>query len=182
MDSEVLKLNDFWIFTKISKHEQLYLLFNWIEICVFMLVWKSSGCSLRKYIVLCTHIIVMNYRMLFLLKNWEKLTKIYFFHLISFSEPSYCTKALLICLGSGFSNSIPSMFIVSRSRDVRTIPFWSYEDLNFEKFSGTPQFYHFFNIYFKWNIFSHSKSSANNSGWSWHTFWWTSWKIGAGSF
>ena len=58
-DSEGLKLDNFWIFTEISKCEQLYLLFTSIKISVFMLVWKSSGCSLRKYIVLCTHIIVI---------------------------------------------------------------------------------------------------------------------------
>ena len=57
--SEGLKLDNFWIFTEISKCEQLYLLFTSIKISVFMLVWKSSGCSLRKYIVLCTHIIVI---------------------------------------------------------------------------------------------------------------------------
>ena len=58
-DSEGLKLDGFWIFTEISKCEQLYLLFTSIKISVFMLVWKSSGCSLRKYIVLYTHIIVI---------------------------------------------------------------------------------------------------------------------------
>ena len=52
----------------------------------------------------------------------------------------YCTKALLICLENGFSHSIPSMFHVSSSRAIRTNPFWSYKDLNFEKSSETPQF------------------------------------------
>ena len=56
-NSEGLKLDCFWIFTEISKYEQLYLLFTSIRISVFMLVWKSPRCSLRKYIVLCTHII-----------------------------------------------------------------------------------------------------------------------------
>ena len=58
-DSEGLKLDGFWIFTEISKYEQLYLLFTSIRISVIMLVWKSPRCSLRKYIVLCTHIIVI---------------------------------------------------------------------------------------------------------------------------
>ena len=57
-DLEGLKLDDFWIFTEISKFEQLNLLFTSITISVFMLVGKSSGCSIRKYMVLCTHIIV----------------------------------------------------------------------------------------------------------------------------
>ena len=78
--------------------------------------------------------------MLFLLKNREKLKKnLYFFHFIPFSATPYCTKALLICLENGFSHSIPSMFHVSRSRDTRISPFWSYKDLNFKKFPGTPQ-------------------------------------------
>ena len=174
MDSEGLKLDDFWIFTKISKREQLYLLFNWIKICVFMLVWKSSGCSLRKYIVLCTHIIVIE------CYSFSKLKTNSLFHFIPFSASPYCTKALLICLENGFSHSIPSMFHVSRSRDIRTSPFWSFKDLNFEKSSETSILALF--QYFKWNIFSDSKSSGNNFGWSWHTFWWTSRKIGAGSF
>ena len=37
-DSEGLKLDNFWIFTEISKCEQLYLLFTSIKISVFMLV------------------------------------------------------------------------------------------------------------------------------------------------
>ena len=121
-DSEGLKLDGFWIFTEISKCEQLHLWFTSIRISVFMLVCKSSRCSLRKYIVLCTHIIV---------------TKCYSF---SFLASPYCTKALLICLENGFSHIIPSMFYVSRSRVIRTSPFWSYKDLKFEKSSETPQF------------------------------------------
>ena len=93
-DSEGLKLDNFWIFTEISKCEQLYLLFTSIKISVFMLVWKSSGYSLRKYIVLRTHIIY-SYWMLFLLKNWEKHKKL-FFHFILFSAPPYFTKARLM--------------------------------------------------------------------------------------
>ena len=58
-DSEGLNLDNFWIFIEISKCEQLSVLFTSIKISVFMLVWKSSGCSLRKYIVLYTHIIVI---------------------------------------------------------------------------------------------------------------------------
>ena len=112
----------FWIFTEISKCEQLYLLFTSIRISVFMLVWKSPRCSLRKYIVLCTHIIVI---------------KCYSF---SFLASTYCTKALLICLENGFPHSIPSIFYISRSRVTRTSPFWSYKDLNFEKSSETRQF------------------------------------------
>ena len=84
--------------------------------------------------------------MLFLLKNCEKLKKLLFFHFISFSAPPYCTKTLLICLENGFSHSIQSMFHVSRSRDTRTSPFWSYKELNFDKFPGTPQVQHFFEI------------------------------------
>ena len=73
-DSEGLKLDGFWIFTEISKCEQLYLLFASIKTSVFMLVWKSSGCSLRKYIVLCTHIIVIEcYSFLKIEKNSKKL-------------------------------------------------------------------------------------------------------------
>ena len=37
-DSEGLKLDGFWIFTEISKCEQLYLLFASIKTSVFMLV------------------------------------------------------------------------------------------------------------------------------------------------
>ena len=118
--------------------KQLRLLFTSIKISVFMLVWKSSGCSLRKYIVLCTHIIViLNVTPS---QKWRKTQKTLIFHFIPFSAPPCCTKALLICLENGFSHSIPSMFHVSRSRDIRTSPLWSYKDLNFEKTSETPQF------------------------------------------
>ena len=136
-DSERLNLDNFWIFFEISKYEQLYLLFTSIKISVFMLVWKSSGCSLRKYIVLCTHIIVIK---CYSFSKIEKNSKKPFFHFTPFSASPYCTKALLICLENGFSHSIPSMFHVSRSRVIRTSPFWSYKDLNFEKSSVTPQF------------------------------------------
>ena len=71
--------------------------------------------------------------MLFLLKNQEKPKKLPFFHLIPISAPPYCTKALSICLENGFSHSIPSMFHVSRSKDIRPSSFWSYEDLNFQR-------------------------------------------------
>ena len=121
-DSEGLKLDGFWIFTEISKWEQLHLWFTSIRISVFMLVCKSPRCFLRKYIVLYTHIIVI---------------KCYYF---SFLASPYCTKALLICLENGFSLSIPSMFHVSKNRVIRTNPFWSYKDLKFEKSSETPQF------------------------------------------
>ena len=87
-----------------------------------------------------------SYWMLFLLKNREELKKLLFFHFIPCSAPPYCTKALLTCLQNGFSHSIPSMFHVSRSRDIRPSLFWSYEDLNFEKSSKTLKFQHFFNI------------------------------------
>ena len=147
----------------IPKCEQLYLLFTSIKISISMLVWKSSGCSLRKYIVLCTHIIVIKC------------------YSVSFLASPYCTKALLICLENGFSHSIPSMFHVSRSRDIRTSPFWSYKDLNFEKIFRDITILALFR-YFKWNVFPDSKSSGYNFGWSWHTFWWTSRKIEAGSF
>ena len=129
-DSEGLNLDDFWSFIQISNCEQLYLLFTSIKISVFMLVWKSSGCSLRKYIVLCTHIIVTECYSFSKIEKNSKNSIIFSFYL----------KALLICLENGFSHSIPSMFHVSRSRDIRTSPFWSYKDLNFEKSSETPQF------------------------------------------
>ena len=83
-DSEGLKLDGFWIFTQISKCEQLYLLFASIKTSVFMLVWKSSGCSLRKYIVLCTHIIVIEcYSFSKIEKNSENS---YFFILFHFQH------------------------------------------------------------------------------------------------
>ena len=40
LHSEGLKSDSFWIFTEISKYEQLYLLSTSIRISVFMLVWK----------------------------------------------------------------------------------------------------------------------------------------------
>ena len=121
-DSERLNLDNFWIFFEISKYEQLYLLFTSIKISVFMLVWKSSGCSLRKYIVLCTHIIVIK---CYSFSKIEKNSKKPFFHFTPFLASPYCTKALLICLENGFSHSIPSMFHVSRSTDIRRSSFWS---------------------------------------------------------
>ena len=125
-DSQGLKLDDFWIFTEISKCEQLYLLFTYLLF------------TFRKYIVLCTHIIVVEcYSFSKIVKNSRKF---YFFHLIPFSAPPYCTKALLICLQNGFSHSIPSMFHVSRSRIISPSPLWSYKELDFEKSSEIPQF------------------------------------------
>ena len=80
-DSERLNLDNFWIFFEISKYEQLYLLFTSIKISVFMLVWKSSGCSLRKYIVVCTHIIVIEcYSFSKIEKNSEFLILFHFQH------------------------------------------------------------------------------------------------------
>ena len=133
-----VKVRQFWIFTEISKCEQLYLLFTSINISVFMLVWKSSGCSLKKYLVLCTHIIVIECYSFSKIDNNSKNS--YFFILLHFQHPPYCTKARLICLKNGFLHSIPSMSRVSRNRDIRTSPFWSYEELTFEKSSEAPNF------------------------------------------
>ena len=102
-----------------------------------------------------------HYWMLLLLKNWEKLKKLLFHHFIPFSAPPYCIKALLICLENCFSHSIPSMFHVF-SWDIRTSPFCYKE-------SQGPKFWKIFRDppslalfwYFKWNIFSDSKSSGN---------------------
>ena len=90
-DSEGLKLDNFWIFTEISKCEQLYLLFTSIKISVFMLVWKSSGCSLRKYIVLCTHIIVI--KCYFFSKIEKNSKKLLFFILFHFQHPNIVPNA-----------------------------------------------------------------------------------------
>ena len=136
-DSEGLKSDGFWIFTEISKYEQLYLLFTSIRISVFMLVCKSPRYFLRKYIVLCTHIIVIK---CYSFSKIEKNSKKLFFHFTPFSASPYCTKALLICLENSFSHNIPSIIHVSRSRDIKTSLFCSYRDLNFEKSSETPQF------------------------------------------
>ena len=51
-----------------------------------------------------------------------------------------------MCLENGFSHSIPSMCHVSRSRDIKTNSFWSFEYQNFEKTSEIPQFWNFFDI------------------------------------
>ena len=84
-DSEDFKLEEFWISTEISKFKQLYFLFTSIKISVFVLAWKSSGCYLRKYIVLCTHIIVIE---CYSFSKIEKNSKnSYFFILFLFSTP-----------------------------------------------------------------------------------------------
>ena len=80
-DSEGLKLDSFWIFTEISKNEQLYLLFTSIKTSVhasLKVLWmflKEIYSFMYSY---------DNYWMLFLLKNREKL-KLSFFHFIPFS-------------------------------------------------------------------------------------------------
>ena len=136
-DSEGLKLDGFWIFTEISKCEQLYLLFTSIKISVFMLVWKSSGCFLRKYIVLCTHIIVIE---CYSFSKIEKNSKNSDFFILFHFQHHHTVPKPYWCLENGFLHSIPSMFLVSRSRDIRTSSFWGYKDLNFEKTSKTPKF------------------------------------------
>ena len=58
-----------------------------------------------------------------------------------------------MCLENSFSHIIPSMFHASRKRDIRTSPFWSYKDLNFEKLQGCPNFSIFLIFqmkYFSW--------------------------------
>ena len=67
----------------IPKCEQLYLLFTSIKISISMLVWKSSGCSLRKYITLCTHIIVIAIPS----QKLRKTQKTDFFILFHFQHP-----------------------------------------------------------------------------------------------
>ena len=83
-DSERLNLDNFWIFIEVSKYQQLYPLFTSINISVFMLVWKSPGCSLKKNIVVCTHIKVIEcYSFLKIeknLKNSDFLILFYFKH------------------------------------------------------------------------------------------------------
>ena len=99
-DSESLKFDGFWIFTEISKCEQLYLLFASIKTSVFMLVWKSSGCSLRKYIVLCTHIIVIE---CYSFSKIEKNSKnSYFFILFHFQHPHIVPKPYWYVLKMAF--------------------------------------------------------------------------------
>ena len=77
-------------------------------------------------------------------KSIKTQKNLLFFHFIPCSAHPYCTKVLLICVENGFSHSIASMFHSSRGRDIRTSPFWSYKDPNFEKSSETPQFSYFF--------------------------------------
>ena len=132
-----VKVRQFWIFTEISECEQVYLLFTSIKISVFMLVWKSSGYSLKNYLVLCTHIIVIKCYSFSKINNNSKNS--YFFILFHFQHSHIVPKPYW-CLDNGFLHSIPSMFHVSRNRDIRTSPFWSYEDLNFEKSSEAPNF------------------------------------------
>ena len=78
-----------------------------------------------------------SYWMLFLLKKWEKIK-----HFISFSTPPYCIKSLQICLENGFSHSIPSIFHVSRRKDIRTSPVKS------KKKSSPSKVFSFFNSRF----------------------------------
>ena len=131
-----------------------------------MLVWNSFGCSLRKCVVLCTHIIVINcYSFSKIEKN--SINSIFSFYFIN-STP-YCTKALLICLEYGLSHSIPSMFHVSSSRHQNK-PILELQWPEFWKIFRDPPILTLFR-YFKWNIFYDSKSSGNNVGWSRHTFW-----------
>ena len=81
-------------------------------------------------------------------KSIKTQKNLLFFHFIPCSAHPYCTKVLLICVENGFSHSIASMFHSSRGRDIRTSPFWSYKDPNFEKSSETPIFilFRFFDI------------------------------------
>ena len=132
-----VKVRQFWIFTEISKCEQLYLLFTSIKISVFMLVWKSSGCSLRKYIVLCTHIIVIE---CYSFSKIEKNSKNYdFFILFHFKHPHIVPNPYWCVLKMVFHIVFQVCFMFPET-DIRTSPFWSYKDLNFEESSGTPQF------------------------------------------
>ena len=99
-DSEGLKFDGFWIFTQISKFEQLYLLFASIKTSVFMLVWKSSRCSLRKYIDLCTLIIVIE---CYSFSKIEKNSKnSYFFILFHFQHPHTVPKPYWYVLKMAF--------------------------------------------------------------------------------
>ena len=99
-DSEGLKLDGFGIFTEISKYEQLDILFNRIRTSVFMLVWKSPRCSLRKYIVLCTHIIVIK---CYSFSKIEKNSKnSYFFILFHFQHPHIVPKPYWYVLKMAF--------------------------------------------------------------------------------
>ena len=98
-DSEGLKLDGFWIFTEISKYEQLYLLFTSIRISVFMLVWKSPRCSLRKYIVLCTHIIVIK---CYSFSKIEKNSNSHFFILFHCQHPHNVPKPYWYVLKMAF--------------------------------------------------------------------------------
>ena len=113
---------------------KFYLFFTSIKIClhasmkVLWMFFKEIYSFMHSY---------YSYWMLFLLKNWEKLL-IFLFYFI-FSTP-ILYQALLICLQNSFSHSIPSMFHVSWSRDIRTRLFWSFKDLYFEKSPGAPQF------------------------------------------
>ena len=134
-----------------------------------MLVWKSSECSLRKYIVLCTHIIVI--LDVTPSQKWRKTQKTLIFHFVPFSAPPCCTKALLIYLENGFSHSIPSMFhVFQKQRHL--------DQASSGVMRWGPKFWKIFRDpvlalfqYFKWNIFFDSKRSGNNFGWSSHSFW-----------
>ena len=137
-DSEGLKLDDFWIFPEISKCEQLYLLFASIKTSVFMLVWKSSGCSLRKYIVLCTHIIIIE---CYCFSKIEKNSKnSYFIILFHFQHPHTVSKPYWYVLKIAFHivSQVCFMFSHETLEQAHSVT-RSHKDLNFEKSSENPQ-------------------------------------------
>ena len=114
---------------------KFYLFFTSIKIClhasmkVLWMFFKKIYSFMHSYII-----VIECY-------SFSKIEKnSWFFYFISFLAPPYCTKALLICLQNSFSHSIPSVFHVSWSRDIRTRLFWSFKDLYFEKSPGAPQF------------------------------------------
>ena len=103
-----------------------------------MLVWNSSGCSLRKYIVLCTHIIVTEcYSFSKIEKNSKNSYFIIFFH---FQHPHTVSKPYWYVLKIAFNivSQVCFMFSHETLEQAHSVT-RSHKDLNFEKSSETPQ-------------------------------------------
>ena len=133
-DSEDSKLNSFWIFTEISKCEQLYFLFTVFKISSLKNFWMFFQ---KMYSFMYSY---YSYWMSFLLKSSEKVKKLLFFSFYSIFSTPILHQTPTDMSWNGFSHSVPGMFHISRSRDIRTRLFWSYQDLIFEKYSETSQF------------------------------------------
>ena len=100
--------------------------------------WKSSGCSLRKYIVLCTHVIVIECYSFSKIKKNSKNS--YFFILFHFQHPHIVPKPYWYVLKMAFHIVFQVCFMFPEAETLEQAHSWVTRTWILENLQRPPNF------------------------------------------